>query len=166
MNNSNSSTTLLTIILKSMPCWYIRPKDLKASYSQDHLPPSQQWRHPWKYTNMFPMLVMIYFSHCMNTQTSVFSSSSFSLSYFILCRGKRAIDCNKITNYMLEETRLFFFPVAVIWCCGEQRQRAGVMWHSLCPLSSLVAVYPSQLKVACALHPLLLPEKPHWHRRT
>lgn len=60
----------------------------------------------------------------------------------------------------------FFFPAAVIWCCGEQRQRAGVMWHSLCPLSFLITVYPSQLKVACALHPLVLPEKPHSLRLT
>lgn len=111
------------------------------------------------------MLVTIYFSHCQNCQTSVFVFFFLSLCSFILHsvqRQERAVDCNKITNYMLEETWLFF-PAAVIWCCGEQRQRAGVMWHSLCPLSSLITVYPSQLKVARALHPFILPEKPHRH---
>lgn len=56
------------------------------------------------------MLIMNCFSYCKNSEV-FFPSSAFS--YFILCRGKRAVDCNKITNYMLEETRLFFLAAVI-----------------------------------------------------
>lgn len=108
---------------------------------------------------------MIYFSHWLNSQTLDFF---FLPLLFILHSMQRQENSRSQWDNQLyaRGNQTFFFPAAVIWCCGEQKQRAGVMWHSLCPLSSLITVYPSQLKVACALHPLLLPEKPHWQRLT
>lgn len=66
---------------------------------------AKQNRH--LYINILPFLILIYFSFCLNSLI-FFVHSSFALSSFILCLGKRAVDCNKITNYMLKETRLFF----------------------------------------------------------
>ena len=136
-----------------LPCCLPRANTDPRKTSPRIAPLPRQRRQRWK--EMHTTSARVYFGrHSQTVKPLLCVSFLFSFCLFLFlfihqfcAEAKRSVDCIKISNYMVEETRAAssLSPAGAIWCCGVQMQSQGEVTFAL-TLSSLVAVYPQSVK--------------------